>query len=55
MKPLDLSLCLVLDPDLCEGAAGMIRTAQIAATQGITVVQLRAPNWKKTPLVRDGT
>lgn len=47
MKPLDLSLYLVLDPDLCEGAAGMIRTAQIAATQGITVVQLRAPNWKK--------
>lgn len=47
MKPLDLSLYLVLDPDLCGGPAGMVETARIAAGHGATVVQLRAPNWKK--------
>ena len=44
---LDLSLYLVLDPDLCGGAAGMVDTARIAARHGASVVQLRAPNWKK--------
>lgn len=44
---LDLSLYLVLDPELCGGAAGMVDTAQIAAQNGASVVQLRAPNWKK--------
>lgn len=44
---IDLSLYLVLDPDLCGGSAGMIATAQQAAANGVTVVQLRAPNWKK--------
>lgn len=44
---LDLSLYLVLDPDLCGGAAGMVDTARVAAQNGATVVQLRAPNWKK--------
>lgn len=47
MKALDLSLYLVLDPDLCGGPAGMLETARIAAGQGATVVQLRAPCWKK--------
>ena len=47
MKPLDLSLYLVLDPDLCGGPANMISTARLAAKNGATVVQLRAPNWKK--------
>ena len=47
MKPLDLLLYLVLDPDLCGGAEGMVRTARLAAENGATVVQLRAPNWKK--------
>lgn len=47
MKPLDLSLYLVLDPDLCGGPLGMVETARIAAGHGATVVQLRAPNWKK--------
>ena len=46
-KPLDLLLYLVLDPDLCGGPDGMVRTAQLAAENGATVVQLRAPNWKK--------
>ena len=44
---LELSLYLVLDPDLCGGIDGMIATAQLAAANGVTVVQLRAPNWKK--------
>lgn len=47
MKPLDLSLYLVLDPDLCGGPFGMVETARIAAGHGATVVQLRAPDWKK--------
>ena len=44
---LDLSLYLVLDPDLCGGPDGMVSTAQVAAENGATVIQLRAPNWKK--------
>lgn len=47
MKPLDLSLYLVLDPDLCGGAEGMVATTLGAIRGGVTVVQLRAPNWKK--------
>jgi len=47
MKELDLSLYLVLDPDLCGGADGMVRTAKLAAENGASVVQLRAPGWKK--------
>lgn len=44
---IDLSLYLVLDPDLCGGPAGMLETARLAATHGAGVVQLRAPGWKK--------
>ena len=47
MKAFDLSLYLVLDPDLCGGLDGMLRTARLAAEQGVSMVQLRAPNWKK--------
>ncbi|BCL77020.1 thiamine-phosphate synthase [Jeongeupia sp. HS-3] len=47
MNTIDLSLYLVLDPDLCGGIAGMVSTAVIAAQNGATVVQLRAPQWKK--------
>ncbi|GAB7127382.1 thiamine phosphate synthase [Silvimonas sp. JCM 19000] len=47
MKPLDLSLYLVLDPDLCGGHNGMLDTARLAARHGVSVVQLRAPGWKK--------
>ena len=47
MNSLDLLLYLVLDPDLCGGAEGVVRTARLAAENGATVVQLRAPNWKK--------
>ncbi len=47
MKPLNLLLYLVLDPDLCGGLEGMVRTARLAAENGATVLQLRAPSWKK--------
>lgn len=46
-KTLDLSLYLVLDPDLCGGAQGMVNTTLAAIQGGVTVVQLRAPTWKK--------
>lgn len=47
LNALDLSLYLVLDPDLCGGPQAMVRTARLAAENGATVVQLRAPHWKK--------
>ncbi len=47
MTSLDLSLYLVLDPDLCGGAQGILATARIAAQAGARVIQLRAPQWKK--------
>ena len=51
---IDLSLYLVLDPDLCGGFEGMVTTSRIAAQNGATVVQLRAPAWKKRELVECG-
>ncbi|MFT4173924.1 MAG: thiamine phosphate synthase [Rhodocyclaceae bacterium] len=47
MAGFDLSLYLVLDAPLCADVAGMVRTAGTAARHGATVVQLRAPQWKK--------
>jgi thiamine-phosphate pyrophosphorylase len=47
LNPIDLSLYLVLDPELCGSPAEMVRTARLAAENGATVVQLRAPQWKK--------
>jgi thiamine-phosphate pyrophosphorylase len=47
LNPIDLTLYLVLDPELCGSPAEMVRTARRAAENGATVVQLRAPNWKK--------
>ena len=46
--PIDLSVYLVLDPDLCGGAQGMIETTRAAVQNGATCVQLRAPHWKKS-------
>lgn len=43
---IDLSLYLVLDPVLCA-QKGMVETAVEAVEGGATVVQLRAPDWKK--------
>ena len=40
MKSFDLSLYLVLDPDLCRGI-GMVETARLAVEGGVTIVQLR--------------
>ncbi|MGO8015565.1 thiamine phosphate synthase [Rhizobium leguminosarum] len=40
MKAFDLSLYLVLDPDLCA-AIGMVETARLAVAGGATMVQLR--------------
>ncbi|WP_245575301.1 thiamine phosphate synthase [Chitinibacter tainanensis] len=51
-NPIDVSLYLVLDPELCGGEAGMVATAQAAAAAGATVVQLRAPQWKKGQWLR---
>lgn len=55
MRPfVDLSLYLVLDPDLCGGAQGMIETTRAAVQNGATCIQLRAPLWKKRALVECG-
>lgn len=55
MRPVvDLSVYLVLDPDLCGGAQGMINTTRAAVQNGATCVQLRAPHWKKRALVECG-
>ena len=55
MRAFDPSLYLVLDPDLCGGPAGMVRTARLAAENGATVVQLRAPGWKKRQWLETAT
>jgi thiamine-phosphate pyrophosphorylase len=49
-----LTLYLILDPELCGGAEGMISTTEQAIQGGVTAVQLRAPNWKKRQLVEVG-
>lgn len=49
-NPIDLSLYLVLDANLCGSPEGMLRTALEAVEGGATVVQLRAPEWKKRKL-----
>lgn len=46
-KKVDLSLYLVLDANLCKTPEGMVETARKAVEGGCTVVQLRAPEWKK--------
>ena len=51
---IDLSVYLVLDPDLCGSAQGMIETTRAAVQNGATCVQLRAPHWKKRALVECG-
>lgn len=45
-KNLDYSVYLVLDPVLTENL-GMVKTAELAVEGGATIVQLRAPQWKK--------
>ena len=55
LNPIDLSLYLVLDPDLCGGPEAMVRTARLSAENGATVVQLRAPGWKKRQWLETAT
>jgi thiamine-phosphate pyrophosphorylase len=47
MRTLDLSLYLVLDPVLCGGQDGMVKTAIAAAENGATIMQLRAEAMEK--------
>jgi thiamine-phosphate pyrophosphorylase len=47
MRPVDLAVYLVLDPDQCGGLAGMLRVSAAALSGGVRLVQLRAPGWKK--------
>ncbi|KQR90253.1 thiamine-phosphate synthase [Burkholderia sp. Leaf177] len=44
---LDLSLYLVLDPVQCGGHARSLGITQAALEGGVTIVQLRAPEWHK--------
>jgi thiamine-phosphate pyrophosphorylase len=52
-KPYDLSLYLVLDPDLC-GAMGMVETTRAAVAGGVTMVQLRDKRASTATLVEAG-
>jgi thiamine-phosphate pyrophosphorylase len=52
-KAFDLSLYLVLDPDLC-GPMGMIETTRAAVAGGVTMVQLRDKRASTAALVEAG-
>ena len=49
---LDLSLYLVLDPDMAGGFDAALRLTEAVLPAGVTVVQLRAPRWKKREWLR---
>ncbi|NKK74135.1 thiamine phosphate synthase [Rhizobium sp. WYCCWR 11279] len=53
MKAFDLSLYLVLDPDLCAGI-GMVETARLAVAGGATMVQLRDKHAGTIKMVETG-
>lgn len=53
MKRFDLSLYLVLDPDLCAGI-GMVETARFAVAGGATMVQLRDKHGGRARMVETG-
>ena len=53
MKTFDLSLYLVLDPDLCAGF-GMVATAREAVAGGVTMVQLRDKRASTAGLIETG-
>lgn len=50
-NPIDLSVYLVLDANLCKTPQKMVEVALEAVNAGATVVQLRAPEWKKRRLL----
>ncbi|MGO6786237.1 thiamine phosphate synthase [Rhizobium ruizarguesonis] len=53
MKAFDLSLYLVLDPDLCAGI-GMVETARLAVAGGATIVQLRDKHAGTSGMIETG-
>ena len=53
MRPLDLSVYLVLDPELCR-ETGMVETARLAVRGGVTVVQLRDKAASRAQMVATG-
>lgn len=53
MKRFDLSLYLVLDPDLCR-PLGMVETARLAVAGGVTMVQLRDKNASPAQMIETG-
>jgi thiamine-phosphate pyrophosphorylase len=52
-KPFDLSLYLVLDPDLC-GPMGMVETTRAAVAGGVTMVQLRDKHASTAGMIETG-
>ena len=53
MKRFDLSLYLVLDPDLCR-PLGMVETARLAVAGGVTMVQLRDKDASSAQMIATG-
>lgn len=53
MKTFDLSVYLVLDPDLCR-AIGMVETARLAVEGGATIVQLRDKQASTARMIETG-
>lgn len=53
MKRFDLSLYLVLDPDLCR-LLGMVETARLAVAGGVTMVQLRDKDASPAQMIETG-
>jgi thiamine-phosphate pyrophosphorylase len=53
VKRFDLSLYLVLDPDLCR-PLGMVETARLAVAGGVTMVQLRDKDASPRQMIRTG-
>lgn len=53
MKRFDLSLYLVLDPELCRGI-GMAETARMAVAGGVTMVQLRDKTADTSAMIETG-
>ncbi|KEQ08378.1 thiamine phosphate synthase [Pseudorhizobium pelagicum] len=53
MKSFDLSLYLVLDPDLCR-EIGMVETARLAVAGGTTMVQLRDKSADTATMIETG-
>lgn len=53
MRRFDLSLYLVLDPDLCR-PLGMVETARLAVAGGVTMVQLRDKDASPRQMIETG-